>query len=153
MLEQFLVNLQSVNRHLRTGALQYGNQQITRVQWMVLRYVNRVDGCTIGSLVERFGVGHSSISQTLNRLEKYHWIVRTTAATDARMKVVRLTEHGKHLMQEVESLWLSRLASAFASFSAPDQEQLAQLFARLAQALDEPDLQSVTSYESEKTDL
>jgi DNA-binding MarR family transcriptional regulator len=132
LLDQFLANWQSINRHLRKGLLTEGDERITRLQWMLLRHVRKVETCPIGNLAEKFGVRPSTVSQMADRLEKAGLICRVSNSQDARMRFVCLTEKGKSLIQNVESLWAKRLSHGLNQFSADEQEVFLQLLEKLA---------------------
>ena len=50
LIDQFLTHWQSINRHLRKGLLTEADEPVTRLQWMLLRHVNKVENSTIGDL-------------------------------------------------------------------------------------------------------
>lgn len=133
LLEQFLVSLQTINRHMRRGGYCVcGDRRITRVQWMILRHIQRSERCTIGQLAEQLHVRPSTMSQMLDRLEKERLLFRETDPLDTRSKRVRLTEEGEALIREVEALWMKRLAKPFARLSHGEQESLLALLGKFA---------------------
>lgn len=138
LIDQFLSHWQSINRHLRRGILAEGSEQITRLQWMLLRHVSRTQTCTIGQLAEKFGVRPSTVSQMADRLEKSGLIYRITDTEDARLRFVRLTEKGQTLINHVKSLWAERLSEGLSQFSKEEQQNLIELLDRLATSLVEP---------------
>lgn len=138
LIDQFLSHWQSINRHLRRGILAEGSEQITRLQWMLLRHVSRTQTCTIGQLAEKFGVRPSTVSQMADRLERSGLIYRITDTEDARLRFVRLTEKGQTLINHVKSLWAERLSEGLSQFSKEEQQNLIELLERLATSLVEP---------------
>ncbi|MDR3602845.1 MAG: MarR family transcriptional regulator [Desulfosporosinus sp.] len=135
LIDQFLTHWQSINRHLRKGALTEADEGITRLQWILLRHVYRVEMSTIGDLAEKFGVRPSTVSQMADRLEKSDLIRRISDTHDARIKFVSLTAKGQALIQNVESIWAKRLTDGLGEFSADEQENLLKLLERLASSL------------------
>lgn len=140
MIDQFLANWQTINRHLRKGTLREGNREITRLQWMFLRHARREEACTIGHLAEKFGVRPSTISQMADRLEIAGLIRRVSNVSDARVRIVSLTEKGRELIHSVESVWAKRLTEGLSQFSDNEQKDLLKLLERLASSLAEPSL-------------
>lgn len=138
LIDQFLTHWQSINRHLRKGLLTEADEPVTRLQWMLLRHVNRVETSTIGDLAEKFGVRPSTVSQMVDRLEKSGLIRRVSNTHDARIKFVSLTTKGQTLIQNVESLWAKRLTDGLSQFSIEEQGNLLKLLELLASSLTDP---------------
>lgn len=137
-IDRFLTHWQSINRHLRKGQLIETEERITRLQWMLLRHINKVETSTIGDLAEIFGVRPSTVSQMADRLEKAGLIQRLSDTLDARIRLVSLTTKGHALIQNVESLWAKRLLDGLSQFSSEEQKDLLQLLGRLASSLSDP---------------
>ena len=131
-IDQFLTHWQSINRHLRQDVLTETAERVTRLQWMLLRHVYRVETSTIGDLAEKFGVRPSTVSQMADRLEKSDLIRRVSNPTDARIKLVSLTAKGQSLIQNVESIWAKRLREGLSQFSSEEQGNLLKLLEQLA---------------------
>lgn len=136
-LERFLLYFQTINRQLRKGSISESEQRLTRLQMILLRQIHKSDGITIGGLADRFGVRPSTISQMIDRLEREGLAVRHSDTSDARVKVVQLTEKGRTVLAEVESVWAMRLKSALEELSPDEQEHLVSLLGRIASSLSE----------------
>ncbi|WAH37123.1 MarR family winged helix-turn-helix transcriptional regulator [Alicyclobacillus dauci] len=130
-IEPFLTHWQSINRYLRKGMLTEGPERITRLQWTLLRYVNRKDACSVGKLAEHFGVRPSTVSQMMDRLEKAGLVQRVSDSRDARIKLVHLTEKGKAFILSIESVWAKRLSDSLDQLSDDEQQTLIELLERL----------------------
>lgn len=137
-IDQFLTHWQSINRHLRQDVLTETAERVTRLQWMLLRHVYRVETSTIGDLAEKFGVRPSTVSQMADRLEKSDLIRRVSNPADARIKLVSLTAKGQSLIQNVESIWAKRLREGLSQFSSEEQADLLKLLERLASSFTDP---------------
>jgi len=137
-IDQFLTHWQSINRHLRQDVLTETAERVTRLQWMLLRHVYRVETSTIGDLAEKFGVRPSTVSQMADRLEKSDLIRRVSNPADARIKLVSLTAKGQSLIQNVESIWAKRLREGLIQFSSEEQTDLLKLLERLASSFTDP---------------
>ncbi len=134
VIDQFITSFWRINRYLRAGSLEQHGQQITRVQWMILRYLKRSPSCTIGQLAQHMNVRSSTMSQMLDRLERERWIRRNAAPDDSRVRIIDLTDEGKKLIQSVESIWHERLAQPMEALSQQEQTQLIELLLKLAYA-------------------
>lgn len=135
LFEEFLLHWQTINRHLRKGVFSEGLGQMTRLQWMLLRYIHKSPLCTMGQLAERFGVKPSTISQMMDRLERDQLVVRSPGTTDARQKIVQLSDKGQALMYDMEAIWSKRLKAGLAQFTKEEQEQFIVLLSRLANSI------------------
>lgn len=131
LLHSFVMNMQSINRYLRTMASNQSENPITRVQWLLLRHLQRNDSCSIGELAEHLDVRSSTMSQMVDRLEKNGIVYRASNPKDARVKTVVLSEKGKEIIQEREMLWVDSLAQPFQNFSTEEKENLLNLMDKL----------------------
>ncbi|MFD1675361.1 MarR family winged helix-turn-helix transcriptional regulator [Alicyclobacillus fodiniaquatilis] len=138
LIDQFFVHWQSINRHLRKGTLQVGAQKITRLQWTLLRNVHKTKNCTMGDLAKKFGVSPSTVSQMADRLEKAGLVYRVSSDEDARVKVVRLTDSGRSLIESVHSASTKRLTDGLNCLSPDEQRHLIASLERLSSALSHP---------------
>ncbi|GGE55029.1 hypothetical protein GCM10011391_37490 [Pullulanibacillus camelliae] len=131
-VDQFLTHWRFINRHLREGRLTNGDKNITRLQWTLLRHVGRSEQCTMGSIAEHFNVGMSTVSQMIDRLEKWGYVER---GTSARVKMVSLTKKGETIIQEVRASYLQQLTHGLSRFSEDEQETFLEFLQRLAENL------------------
>ena len=138
-IDQLIAYLWRVNRYLRAGMLEEKGLQITRVQWMILRFIKRNSSCAIGQLASHMNVRSSTMSQMLDRLEKESLIMRKLDSHDSRIRIVTLTEKGEAIVTEIETLWHERLAKPLSTLSEDEQDQLVQLMMKLAQATSDQD--------------
>jgi len=134
-LEQFITHLQTVNRHLRSKVFDHETSPITRVQWLLLRHLNRSGSCTIGQLATHLDVRASTMSQMIDRLEKSGLVYRENHQPDARVKWVALTDKGASLIRSTEALWIDTLEKSFTGFAEEEQQVLMQLMRKLSEEL------------------
>jgi DNA-binding MarR family transcriptional regulator len=134
-LEMFTTHLQTVNRYLRCKTFDNEERAITRVQWLLLRYLYRKPGRTIGQLAVHLDVRQSTMSQMLDRLEKVDFIVRRIDQQDARIKLVELTPAGNSFIRQAEETWMEALAEPFAHFTTEERHSLVSLMEKLSAQL------------------
>ncbi len=89
-----------------------------------------------GELSESLLVTTGAISKRLDRLEARDLVRRTVSATDARGRLVTLTESGVRFADELIEVHLDNLAQLLAGLSSAERTDLAHLLARLAESLD-----------------
>jgi DNA-binding MarR family transcriptional regulator len=131
LLHSIVMNMQAINRYLRSMVSDQAENPVTRVQWMLLRHLQRNSSCTIGELAEHLDVRSSTMSQMVDRLEKNGIVYRASNQKDARVKSVTLSEKGKKIIQEREMLWVNSLAQPFQNFSVEEKETLLNLMDKL----------------------
>jgi DNA-binding MarR family transcriptional regulator len=131
LLHSFVMNMQAINRYLRSMGTNQSENPVTRVQWLLLRHLQRNGSCTIGELAEHLDVRSSTMSQMVDRLEKNGIVYRSAGQKDARVKTVALSEKGKEIIQEREMLWVDSLAQPFQNFSTEEKETLLNLMDKL----------------------
>ena len=134
-MDQFIASLQAVNRFLRSTAFDSGAMPVTRVQWLLLRQLQRSGGATIGQLAASLDVRASTMSQMLDRLERSGLVTRTPDAVDARIRIVKLTEAGLRTIRSSEEAWKKALAEPFSKLDAEERERLTALMRKLAERL------------------
>jgi DNA-binding MarR family transcriptional regulator len=131
LLQSFVMNMQFINRYLRSMGSDQTEHVVTRVQWLVVRHLQRNGSCTIGELAEHLDVRSSTMSQMVDRLEKNGIVYRASIEKDARVKTVALSEKGRKIIQEREMLWVDSLAQPFQCFSTEEKETFLQLMEKL----------------------
>jgi DNA-binding MarR family transcriptional regulator len=131
LLHSFVMNMQTINRYLRSMGTNQSENPVTRVQWLLLRHLQRNGSCTIGELAEHLDVRSSTMSQMVDRLEKNGIVYRSAGQKDARVKTVALSEKGKEIIQDREMLWVDSLAQPFQNFSTEEKETLLNLMDKL----------------------
>jgi len=134
-LEQFVVHLQALNRHLRSSVFDQHMQPVTRVQWLLMRRLHHKGGSTIGQLAEHLDVRASTMSQMLDRLEKQDYVTREQDVLDARVKIIKLTPAGEAIIEQMQASWLQSLAEPFEHLGKEEQDTLVQLMKKLANHL------------------
>ncbi len=135
LIEQYLYALQNINRYIRSGTFQGTAPSITRVQWLILRYLDRKSEGTIGQLAAHLAVRSSTMSLMIDRLEKTKLVYRSTDSLDARTRIVRLTGDGKEMIRLTEDRWVDTLAAPFTRLTDRERRLLVQLTAKLAGSL------------------
>jgi DNA-binding MarR family transcriptional regulator len=131
LLHSFVMNMQTINRYLRSMGTNQSENPVTRVQWLLLRHLQRNGSCTIGELAVHLDVRSSTMSQMVDRLEKNGIVYRSSNQKDARVKTVTLSEKGKEIIQDREMLWVDSLAQPFQNFSTEEKETLLNLMDKL----------------------
>jgi DNA-binding MarR family transcriptional regulator len=135
LIEQYIYAHQNINRHIRSGAFQGVAPSITRVQWLILRHLDRKSEGTIGQLAAHLAVRSSTMSLMIDRLEKTRLVYRSTDPRDARTRIVRLTGEGREMIVRVQARWADALSVPFTGLTEEERRLLVQLTAKLAVSL------------------
>lgn len=126
-LEKFIDSIQYVGRMIkrnqRNQALPY---DITKTQWFILRILSK-EPHTIGELAKKLEVRPSSMSQMIDRLELGDFVERQTDASDARSKIVMLSDEGKKRMDAIYSKRIELLSDPFSKLSDDEQVKIVEL--------------------------
>lgn len=72
-----------------------------------------------------------NVTYTIDKLEKSGFIYREQDPNDKRSMYAKLTEKGKHFLDEIYPLRALRIARAFSGLSAEEQQQLRELLKKL----------------------
>jgi DNA-binding MarR family transcriptional regulator len=83
--------------------------ELTYAQSQVLFYVGQHSGCHMGDVAKAFSVTLPAITQIVDRLEQKKFLARGTDPTDRRVYTLELTNEGKVLVGELETLQIGGL--------------------------------------------
>lgn len=83
-------------------AQEAGGDGVTQRQYAVLSATASEEGLSQTQLVRITGIDRSTVAELVARMTKTGLLVRQRAAGDARTNVVRLTERGRTLLEEIE---------------------------------------------------
>jgi DNA-binding MarR family transcriptional regulator len=119
----------------------FGRFGISRSQWACLRILHRAEqesraGLRPVDLGRRLLVRPPSITGLIDRLAHLGYVMSTTSAIDARGKEVRLTAHGRQLVERVLQVHAAQIAKVMGGLDTDGQQQLHDLLQRLAAHLE-----------------
>ena len=110
-------------------------QGLYRGQHRILRALWVQDGLTHTELGQQAHVRPSTISTTIQRMEKAGLVVRKHDAEDQRVSRVYLTESGRALQGDVEQTWNRLEEEMFAGLTLEEQIVLRRLFLQIHENL------------------
>lgn len=90
-----------INKSVTKALTKYG---ITSQQWAALGALSRPlasPGRTVGELSRILKVSRQNLTGVLSRLEKRNLIRKTTDSSDARVRLVRMTQKGNEVWKEM----------------------------------------------------
>ena len=135
-LEQFVDCVQAIGRHMkRSQRNSQEGTEITKTQWLILRFLAKQDGCTIGQLAERLEVRSSSMSQMIDRLELAGKVFREPDQHDARTRVVALTDAGRETITKMKNAQVDMLSGPFNQLTFEEQETLVKILKKMTNDL------------------
>lgn len=89
------------------------------------------DGIRQKDIVEKAGIGQSSVSELINKLEDDGYVERKVDPSDKRATLLFLTEKGQARALEVEDERKEFLADAFAKISDEEKQTLSDIMDKL----------------------
>jgi DNA-binding MarR family transcriptional regulator len=114
-----LISRASDLKHRRVHAL-LDEVGLYRGQPPVLRALWEQDGLTQTELTARLGRSPSTITKTVQRLEKAGFVKRGPDESDERISHVYLTDAGRAIQPAVEAVWSRLDAQLFAGFGTQE---------------------------------
>jgi len=112
---------------------------VTSVQFnlmeLLLRQADEDAGLTQAELSRMMLVNRANITSLIDRMEKADLVVRTPVPGDRRYNAIKLTEHGKKVLLEVEERYLAAVDLVMSPLSAKEQSQLMSMLERLRENL------------------
>jgi DNA-binding MarR family transcriptional regulator len=107
-----------------------------RGQTPILRALWEQDGLTQSELTQRLKRSPSTITKTVQRLEKAGFVRRGPDDSDERISHVHLTDAGRAIRPAVEKVWERLDRQLFVGFSGPELAVLAELLARVCRNIE-----------------
>jgi DNA-binding MarR family transcriptional regulator len=107
-----------------------------RGQSSVLGLLWEQDGLAQSELAERLDRSPSTITKTVQRLEKVGFVERRQDDRDERISRVYLTDAGREVQPAVEAVWDRINKQIFAGFSAEELISFSEYLARVCRNID-----------------
>jgi DNA-binding MarR family transcriptional regulator len=108
--------------------------ELTLPQWRALVVVVRADGIRIGELGGRVGMGLSSASRLVRRLERRGLVTTERDESDRRGTIARPTTHGVQLWEHLVDYRRQAIARLLDDLTSPLPSELADEMQRVEQA-------------------
>lgn len=108
-----------------------------RGQTPVLRALWAQDGLTQTELTERLKRSPSTVTKTVQRLEKAGFVQRCPDDSDERISRVFLTDAGRAIRPAVEEVWIRLDRQLFAGFSTQELDMFAHFLTRVCHNIEE----------------
>ena len=110
---------------------------VSEQQLHVLSHLDRIRVTRIGELASHLGLSHSSVSITIDRLQRDGYVMRERSEADARVSHVRLTEAGEEVRDAQRVLEPELVDSLFARLSPAEQQSARDAMAAITRAAKE----------------
>jgi DNA-binding MarR family transcriptional regulator len=130
-----LISQTSDLKHRRVRAL-LDELGLYRGQTPVLRALWAQDGLTQTELTERLKRSPSTVTKTVQRLEKAGFVRRGPDDSDERISRVFLTDAGRAIQPAVEEVWTKLDRQLFAGFSDQELSLLADFLTRVCRNIE-----------------
>jgi DNA-binding MarR family transcriptional regulator len=109
-------------------------QDLTPLEFAVLRYVDEEPGIDQSGLCERLGVDRNSTSLLVNRLESNGLLARRVNEDDRRARLLDLTPHGKRQHDRVRPKTFAGWQRMLSVLKPSERELLLDLLVRLIES-------------------
>jgi len=100
---------------------------LTDVQFnlmMLLKHQNGPEGLNQSRLSNMMLVNRANITSLIDRMEKAGLVTRTSAPSDRRHNIIKLTGRGKKLLEKIEPLYTKEIKRIMASLKDTEQRSL-----------------------------
>ena len=104
-------------------------------QEFILDQLWREEGITQSCLAGRLGIDLSTMTKSLQRMERNGLIERRSDAEDTRATCVFLTDQGRALQPKIIAMWQQLEERSLAGFTCDERAFLAKLLQRIEQNL------------------
>lgn len=127
--------------HVLRGVLadHFSEFGLTDVRYTVMRLIDQADasGRSQADLANYLQQSESSISTLIDRMRTDNLLYRLPSVTDRRKKVLKLSEHGRELLQAIEACHAARMEELLAQIKWGNQEEFRQQICSLSEQLTE----------------
>jgi DNA-binding MarR family transcriptional regulator len=124
--------LHDVTRMLRADFRnRAGRSQFTPLQWRVLAYLSRMEGCLQRELADVVEVRPMTIARLLDRMQQMKLIERRRDASDRRAQRVYLTPRARRAAHEMRAIGKRCSSQAVRGFTGAERRALTDLLARV----------------------
>lgn len=127
--------LQVVRAHAATATAMLQQIDLVAPQELVLLFLQEHGHTPQSEIVYFLGRDRSTVTNTLQAMERADLITRTPSQTDKRSMVVSLTTKGRRLCPRIREIWSEVEQMAFGGLTARQRADLAQLFTHVRQGL------------------
>lgn len=90
--------------------------------------------CSMGTIAQHLGLGQSTITPLIDRLEAQNIVHRVRSTEDRRVWLVELTRHGKNVSAKREDAYRAIAKGMLAPLSESEQVTLIELLSRVTEA-------------------
>ncbi len=100
---------------------------LTDVQFnlmMLLKHQNGPEGLNQAQLSNMMLVNRANITSLIDRMEKAGLVTRTSAPSDRRHNIIKLTGRGKKLLEKIEPLYTKEIKRIMAALKDKEQRSL-----------------------------
>ncbi|QNE45884.1 MarR family transcriptional regulator [Glaciihabitans sp. INWT7] len=111
---------------------------VTLPQFRVLVVLTSSGPLRMGSLAERMGANSSTFSRSIDRMVAGGWVERGPSPDSRREVLIRATESGRALVDEVTARRRHAVSDIIATMSAEDQQSVVSALEIFADAASEP---------------
>ncbi len=108
---------------------------LTDVQFNVLMLlytqVSDEEGLSQAQLSDMMLVNRANITSLIDRMEKAGLVVRTSADSDRRYNIIKMTQQGKKVFAEVEPLYGKLVIETISPLKEPEQKRLIAMLEKI----------------------
>ena len=82
------------------------------------------EGLSQAQISDMMLVNRANITSLIDRMEKASLVVRTASPDDRRYNIIKLTGHGKKLLDQIEPLYAKEVKKIMVPLKEPEQKKL-----------------------------
>ncbi|MEV8517248.1 MarR family transcriptional regulator [Dactylosporangium sp. NPDC051484] len=127
--------LQLVRAHATIATAMLQRIDLVAPQELVLLFLQEHGRTPQSEIVYFLGRDRSTVTNTLQAMERADLITRTSSQTDKRTMIVSLSSKGRRLCPRIREIWSELERMAFGGLTAQQRADLAQLFTDIRQGL------------------
>ena len=117
---------------------------LSGTQFMAMTYLaEKKASIRLSALAERLTLTPSTIARVVDAMVRRGLVVKETAATDARVKLVRLSQQGRRMQKDSQRAFEASIAAIFGRLTDPEREGLVRGLEAFVRATDISELREL----------
>jgi DNA-binding MarR family transcriptional regulator len=115
-----------LTRVIEPGLAELGDEQLTQVQLLCMRFVYLHPDCSVGDIAAGLGVSNAASAKLIDRLVKKYILTRTEDPLDRRVLKIKLTAAGDDLLSKASRIEQERFNGIIDQMSPEAVQALAE---------------------------
>lgn len=107
------------------------NLKITPDQWVVMYYLWRENGLSVGEISRRSKKDFANVTRIVDKLSKMGYVIKKKSKKDSRISNVFIQPKADEIKTDIQNCWKQASDIALNEISISEQEQLVEILVKI----------------------